>query len=332
MGTRPSQATNGTVNQLAFDDAGRLTQDGPEPGNQLSLESDSKATTMAAVNTTTGLGQRATGVKNEVNRSMTFNQTIEAELSGERNNDILISFCTTCMNRLKHLSQTLPVNLHDNRDIPSVEFIVLDYNSSDGLKDWMENEMGNHLATKRLLYRTAKGFQYFHMAHAKNIAHRLARGKIVCNLDADNFTGDKFAEYLMNVFSNGKRLIVRAPRITNETRGTLGRIAMRKTDFELIGGYDEQMKFGWGHEDRDLINRARMIGFRLHYMPSDSPFLKLIQHDQSDRTRYNRVQNHVRSSALHRQISMGNIKRGEFIANRGKQWGSLDDNEFLNEL
>jgi predicted glycosyltransferase involved in capsule biosynthesis len=236
-------------------------------------------------------------------------------------NVISVSFCTACMNRLNHLRQTLPTNLQNNTGCPSVEFVVLDYSSSDGLKEWIEKEMGNYLNTGRLVYYLANGFQYFHHAHAKNAAHRLARGEIVCNLDADNFTGQRFAEYLVESFSGKERLIVRAQK---KYRGTFGRIAMRKIDFELIGGYDERMKFGWGNEDMDIINRASMMGFREHLIPIHSTFLKAIQHSRKDRIRHTQFQNQSESRQIHRVLSLNSIKRKEFIANRGKLWGNIN--------
>ncbi|KKL80749.1 hypothetical protein LCGC14_2001600, partial [marine sediment metagenome] len=48
-----------------------------------------------------------------------------------------ISFCTTCMGRLYNLKETLPKNIEANGEYPNVEFVILDYNSSDGLGDWV---------------------------------------------------------------------------------------------------------------------------------------------------------------------------------------------------
>jgi len=224
------------------------------------------------------------------------------------------------MNRLSHLRQTLPINLRDNQDYPSIEFIVLDYNSSDGLKEWIQHEMKDYLNMKKLIYRRAKGFQYFHHAHAKNIAHRLAQGKTVCNLDADNYTGQRFAEYLAQIFTNGKRLILRSPSVNY---GTYGRIAMHKADFELIGGYDERMKYGWGYEDTDLVTRARRMGFQEHLIPTHSPFLKAIRHQHSDRTKHTRLHNLNQSCQIHKRLSLESISKGEYVANQGEQWGNI---------
>jgi hypothetical protein len=170
-----------------------------------------------------------------------------------------------------------------------------------------------------VVYYSVTGHRHFHHAHAKNIAHRLARGEIVCNLDADNFTGFGFAQYLIDAFSSGKSIMVRSPGGLN---GTFGRIAMRKMDFEAIGGYDERMDYGWGYEDTDLIKRAIMAGMEEHYIPPTNGFLTAIEHDDLERTQYNRIKifRHF-SRQCHKSLSLETLSRGGFVANAGKLWG-----------
>src|SRR5690348_9240554 len=63
-----------------------------------------------------------------------------------------ISLCTTCMGRLHDLKRTLPVNLELNAKYDWVEFVILDYNSSDGLGDWIRTAMQPQLASGRVVY------------------------------------------------------------------------------------------------------------------------------------------------------------------------------------
>jgi glycosyl transferase family 7 (putative galactosyltransferase) len=233
--------------------------------------------------------------------------------------EIRLSFCTTCRGRLDHLKLTLPLNLKNNEQTPSVEFVLLNYSSPDGLQKWVKKVLKDHLRSGRVVFYSVEGFHHFHHAHAKNIAHRLARGKIVCNLDADNFTGVGFAEYLILAFGTRKHIILRAPR---GLPGAFGRIALRKSDFEAIGGYDERMEFGWGYEDDDLIRRATRSGFKEHLVPMERGFLKVIQHDDRVRTRFNRIKHRGNSRRRHELISWESLKHQELIANRSKPWGA----------
>ena len=68
-----------------------------------------------------------------------------------------ISFCITCMNRLKHLQETLEKNI-DNFLVDEVEFVVLDYNSQDGLEEWIAQSMMKYIGDGCILvyYRTTE--------------------------------------------------------------------------------------------------------------------------------------------------------------------------------
>ena len=61
-----------------------------------------------------------------------------------------ISFCISCRNRLRQLSQTLPGNL-DCLD-EDVEISLVDYGSSDGLSDWVRSRFGHFIETGRLVF------------------------------------------------------------------------------------------------------------------------------------------------------------------------------------
>ncbi len=55
-----------------------------------------------------------------------------------------ISFCITCKNRLHQIRQTLPKNLEDNRRLQElVEFVLVDFGSTDGLRKWISDNFKN---------------------------------------------------------------------------------------------------------------------------------------------------------------------------------------------
>lgn len=202
-----------------------------------------------------------------------------------------ISFCTTCKGRLHHLRQTLPRNMADNPSGGGIEteFVVLDYNSPDGLEDWIKGDpaMRDMMAAGRLVFARNPDPDHFRMAHAKNMAHRLATGDIVCNLDADNFTGVGFARHLGRLFGAAPDGAVVRPDLSImdalplEARGAFGRIAVSRTNFTALGGYDESIR-GWGGEDTNFLIRARALGLTTHLIER-SDFLHTIAHGNEER-------------------------------------------------
>ena len=148
----------------------------------------------------------------------------------------LVSLCTTVMNRLHHLRRTLLANIAANHGFDRLEYVILDYSSSDGLADWVRTDLAAHVASGLVRFAQLQDRAHFQMAHAKNLSHRLARGGIVCNMDADNFSGCGFADYLMREFSSRSSIFVKG-----KGHGLGGRLAFRRDEFLALGGYDEAM-------------------------------------------------------------------------------------------
>jgi len=112
-----------------------------------------------------------------------------------------ISICTVCMNRLYYLSQTLPVNIKENQGYPNLEFVVLNYNSRDDMDDWMRTHMGQHIESGLVKYYRTDEPEFFNLAHSKNMATKLATGDIICNIDADNYAGPGYVNWVQERFS-----------------------------------------------------------------------------------------------------------------------------------
>ena len=192
-----------------------------------------------------------------------------------------ISFCTTCMNRLIHLKQTLKQNILDNENYPDLEFILLDYNSSDGLQEYVETELDYFIKNKKLIYfRTEEPVKY-NMSHSRNLAFKLATGEIVCNIDADNFTGIGFASFVNDMFQDDDKIFLCTHDKVAVKNDVLGRICVKKVDFLSISGYDETMKH-YGFDDHDFCNRLEMFGLKKKTI-NDIKFLNAISHDNAVR-------------------------------------------------
>lgn len=218
-----------------------------------------------------------------------------------------ISLCTVCMNRLYQLKETLPKNISDNLEYGSLEFVVLDYNSNDGLEDWIVTHMAEYLKIGVLKYLRTTEPKYFLRSHSKNIVHKHSSGDIVCNVDADNFIGSGFAAYINDVFNRHKDCYLSVDR-KKSSPDFYGRICLWKADFWKINGYDEKM-VGYGFEDYDLWNRLELIGRNAVYI-NDQKFLSSLKHDDIERIKnesitkdisaiYVRYLNHAASEFLY---------------------------------
>ena len=178
----------------------------------------------------------------------------------------MICLCTTCKNRASHLKLTLTRNLQDNNS--KTKFVVLDYNSPDDLLEWLQKDCGDQIERGRLVVYSFPWAGPFRMAHAKNMAHRLGMmegADILVNVDADNFTGEGFADYVAEQFEDeGKDIFLWAGSIKGQgkkLRGTSGRIAVTSKAFLLAGGYSEKYD-EWGPDDKDFNYRLQRLGFK----------------------------------------------------------------------
>src|SRR6187402_2937648 len=167
-----------------------------------------------------------------------------------------ISICTVIMNRLPHLKETLPVNIKDNINYPHIEFVVLDYNSADGLDGWVRSEMMSYIEQGVLKYYRTDEPTHWSMSHSRNMALNLASGEITCLVDADNYAGPDYAFWINSVFEqHGKEAIV-----TTHVDGTLphadqgGKMAFHRDYFNVLRGFDESF-YGYGMEDIDFVGR-----------------------------------------------------------------------------
>jgi len=193
-----------------------------------------------------------------------------------------IFFCTTCKNRAEYLKQTLPSNLAGNR---YAKTLLLNYNSQDDLEDYIKDKQERDVEAGRLIVYRFTEPGPFRMAHAKNLAHRLALREgadLLVNMDADNFAGEHFDKYVAEQFHRGSRQFLwgRMIKDGSMTRGITGRIAVTRAGFLLAGGYDEKY-CTWSPDDKDFNARLRGLGYRPEEIPRK--FLNALPHNQKVR-------------------------------------------------
>jgi predicted glycosyltransferase involved in capsule biosynthesis len=170
---------------------------------------------------------------------------------------VLLSYCISIMNRLYQLKETLRENINNSSE--NSEFIIVDFNSNDGIKEYIYNNFQNELQSKKLKYYFTDEIKYWHASICKNITHFKANGKYIVNLDCDNFIGNNGDELILNTFNKKGDNIIISQTNNIVSSGNGGRISISKDNFINLGGYDESF-YPMGYQDYDLIERAKKYG------------------------------------------------------------------------
>lgn len=216
-----------------------------------------------------------------------------------------VSFCTSIKNRLAFLRRTLPENI---KRCPGCEMVVLDFDSNDGLRSWIEP----YVMDGNVKYFRVNHQPFWRNAYAKNICHLLATGDVVCNLDADIHVSPDLYKEVHSVVGN---TIYAAQQ---SKAGISGFIACLKSDFISLGGYSEELSYGWGCEDLDFIERAKKLKFTIHTVSSH---LAHMNHDNHLREQYGEINDTVMSNHKSLGIMKRNLILGKYIANQNRSWG-----------
>lgn len=229
-----------------------------------------------------------------------------------------LSFCITCKNRMHQISQTLRKNLDDNmlsRDV--VDFVLVDFGSTDGLMDWILDNFHQELSSGYLRYYYTDELPYWHASIAKNTAHIHARNHILVNLDCDNYTGYMGGDFVIQTFEKHNFNIVFHQFSGMYRDGSYGRIAVLSNHFHKAGGYDETFE-PMAFQDNDLILRLRKLG--LTYINNSHPrFSSAIQNDKSEGLRYTgSTTPYQEMFQKNYEKSRRNIMTGKWVANDQK--------------
>lgn len=228
-----------------------------------------------------------------------------------------ISFCIACKNRFSQISQTLGVNLlHNHEQEEIVEFVLVDFASEDGLKDWIFANFRAEIDRGYLRYFYSREMEHWHAPTAKNTAHYLASAEIVVNLDGDNFTGQAGGAYVYDLFERYGPKMVLHQFNGQWLGGTYGRIGVYKKYFRGIGGYDESFE-SMAYQDKDLIDRLCETG--LTYRLAANPLYSSgIANSKELGVRYSGSSLTWHQMAhKNERISKRNIYSGRIIANNG---------------
>ena len=231
-----------------------------------------------------------------------------------------VSFCITCRNRMWQIKETLPKNLKDNYECRDrVEFVLVDFASTDGLQEWVRDNFQDELKSGYLKYFYTEEMPQWNVCVAKNTAHRLGSNEVLVNLDCDNFTGPKGGDYV-----GGRMRVCGVDKTVFHMwagewfDGTFGRIAVSRRNFLRAGGYDEDFVLP-AYEDADLVGRLRAMGLK-RVKGRNRRYISAIPNVKGDGV--------VEDGAVwlgindrNRAMSKKNIAEGRLVANTGRMIG-----------
>ena len=243
-----------------------------------------------------------------------------------------ISFCIACMNRFWQIKHTLVQNLKDNEeDKDIVDFVLVDFNSNDGLKDFVLNNFKKELEEGYLKFYFTEELKGWDAPIAKNTPHRLAEGDILVNLDADNYTGYRGGKFLLDKYKSNDRNIFIHQGQGIFGKGNSGRVSYYREDFMKIGGHNEEF-LPMGHLDGDVINRLVATGVKRVNVPNDK-YNNAIKNNKDDsikncKSKYSWSQMCRYNTLLSRQ----NIKNNILVANNGRDIGITENILDLNNV
>ena len=229
-----------------------------------------------------------------------------------------LTFCIACKNRFWQISKTLPLNLHHNYDDRNfVKFVLVDFGSSDGLKDWVLADFKKEIDCGYLKYYFTEALPNWHASIAKNTAHYHSNGDILVNLDCDNFTGKRGGKFIIEQFDELGDKVILHQFSGDYNDGSFGRIGVKKKYFSFIGGYDESL-LPMSFQDIDLIERLTLLGLKYKLVTNLAYNAAIKNTKEESVINTGSKLKYIDMNCLNYLLSSGKLRHGEVIANNGK--------------
>jgi hypothetical protein len=208
------------------------------------------------------------------------------------------------MNRLEDLKEALPSVIMAAIMSPPVEILVLNYNSQDGLRDWMDAVSMRGPVTIRSVRYT--GRDHYHMAHARNLSVINSVGQVTVVSCADIMVDPTFFQVIRRGFEDGLEAMFATG---NHYPGVT---AVLKKEFMDAGGFDERFEY-YGPEDKDLIERLKRRG--VPYGHYDELLLNQIKTPRLKKTEHYRTKSLYQMWKMMQPIFKENKANGVLVAN-----------------
>lgn len=214
-----------------------------------------------------------------------------------------IAFVTTSKGRLHHLKQTLPLMVAQSPD----ELFVTDYGCPDGTGDWVET---HYPSAKVVRVSDDPGFS---LARARNLGAGQAQSEWLVIIDGDIKVRGGWRDWMQGNLRPG-HFYRAAPAAGKRDPDSYGTCICRRSDFEMIGGYDEAFR-NWGGEDDDMYERLARAGVVAQDYPAE--FVDGIRHGDEERAGLSAVWDQDRQRIVNRSYRRAKAELTELRAGTG---------------
>lgn len=244
---------------------------------------------------------------------------------------MIISLCIPVMNRLTPLKEALPVIIKSANGSPPCEIVVLNYDSKDGLEDYLEEVKrtipltpGNVLLTPKV-----SNEKYYNSARARNCCVKASTGEYIIQLSAEALPVENYvAEMRKLIEEEHPAWMVENSHTFHEYKAYMGRfIVVERNEFINAGGFDERFNV-YAPEDKDICMRLTRRGGKL--VVYGSGMIKEIVTSDKDKLANLDTTTYTEHIWMKRQMAhrmqpiyLENNRLGVLVANEGKEWGVL---------
>lgn len=224
----------------------------------------------------------------------------------------LVSVCIPVRNRTYDLKHIMPYLLDSAGYEPPIEIVIVNYNSQDDLAQYIQAVFKMPVADGvSISYHKYTGRGYYHMAHARNLSAKIAKGELIQISSADIWYSKDYFKIARNKIAEGYDFVH-----DNRYKGA---IMIWKNLFVDSGGYDERFEF-YSPEDRDLENRLIRRGCKVGIIPNGLISIIPTPNDVKEKGYRIPISKSSMGKMMHK-ILEENDEKNVLVANEGVEWG-----------
>lgn len=205
------------------------------------------------------------------------------------------------------ISYTLPCHKRQEDLSLALQSVLLAQNTFDGEVEIVVADYGNPvpLMLPFSVNRIVVPAPYFHMAHARNVGIRAAKGEIICAFVADQLLAPEFFTVVNGLLHPGSFLVWQETYV------------FYRNDILATGGFDERFEL-YGPEGKELAERLERRGLHKIKLPKNL-VAQLPTGYKSKLTNY--AQPLSRREMHHIGMDVWAACGKQLVANEGHTWG-----------